>query len=53
VALADAYQALTSDRPYRRAYTKEKAMKIIQEESGIRYDPRIVNIFLKILQRST
>ena len=51
VSLADAYQALTSDRPYRKAYTQAKAIQIIQEESGMRYDPKIVNVFLKILDK--
>ncbi len=50
IALADVYQALTSDRPYRRAYTKEEAIKIIKEGAGTQFDPEIVNVFLKILE---
>lgn len=50
MALADVYQALTSDRPYRKAYSKARAMKIIKEGSGTQFDPRITGIFLKILQ---
>jgi diguanylate cyclase (GGDEF)-like protein/PAS domain S-box-containing protein len=50
IAIADAYQALTSDRPYRKAYTKEKAMKILKKGAGTQFDPRIASIFLKILQ---
>ncbi len=50
MALADVYQALTSDRPYRKAYSQERAMKIIKEGSGTQFDPRITGIFLKILQ---
>ncbi|MDD2679234.1 MAG: diguanylate cyclase [Candidatus Omnitrophica bacterium] len=50
IAIADAYQALTSDRPYRKAYSKQKAMKIMQEGSGRHFDPKIVGLFLKILQ---
>ena len=51
IAIADAYQALTSDRPYRKAYPKEKAMKILKEGAGSQFDPRITAIFLKILQQ--
>ncbi|MBM3253855.1 MAG: HD-GYP domain-containing protein [Candidatus Omnitrophica bacterium] len=50
VAIADVYQALTSDRPYRKAYPKDEAMKIIKNSSGAQFDPQVVNTFLKILQ---
>ncbi len=50
IALADVYQALTSARPYRKAYSKVKALKIIKDGSGTQFDPRITSIFLKILQ---
>jgi len=49
IAIADVYQALTSDRPYRKAYTKEKAIKILKKGSGSQFDPRITSVFLKIL----
>ncbi|MDD3988030.1 MAG: diguanylate cyclase [Candidatus Omnitrophica bacterium] len=50
IALADVYQALTSDRPYRKAYPKAKAAKIIKSGSGTQFDPKITEIFLGILQ---
>jgi diguanylate cyclase (GGDEF)-like protein/PAS domain S-box-containing protein len=50
MAIADVYQALTSDRPYRKAYSKARAMKIIKEGAGTQFDPRITGVFLKILQ---
>ncbi|MDD5665206.1 MAG: HD domain-containing protein, partial [Candidatus Omnitrophica bacterium] len=50
IALADVYQALTSDRPYRKAYSKAKAAKIIKAGSGSQFDPKITEIFLGILQ---
>lgn len=53
IAVADVYQALTSDRPYRKAYSKEEAIRIIQEESGSHFDPEIVKIFTEILNRDT
>ncbi len=50
IALADVYQALTSDRPYRKAYSKVKAMKIIRDSSAKQFDPKITAAFLKILE---
>lgn len=50
VALADVYQALTSDRPYRKAYSIEEALNIITKGSGTQFDPRVVTKFLQLLQ---
>ena len=50
ISIADVYQALTSDRPYRKAFTKEEAMKILKDNVGVQFDPDIVKIFLKILK---
>ncbi len=50
IALADVYQALTSDRPYRKAYSKKKAAYIIKAGSGLQFDPKITGIFLDILK---
>jgi diguanylate cyclase (GGDEF)-like protein/PAS domain S-box-containing protein len=49
VAIADVYQALISDRPYRKAYSKYEAKRIIQDGAGSQFDPQIVDIFLKII----
>jgi putative two-component system response regulator len=46
VALADVFDALTSRRPYKPAYTWEKSLEIIQEESGTHFDPAVVSAFL-------
>jgi PAS domain S-box-containing protein len=45
-ALADVYDALTSKRPYKEAYTHKKAKEIIVEERGRQFDPEIVDVFL-------
>jgi diguanylate cyclase (GGDEF)-like protein/PAS domain S-box-containing protein len=50
IAIADVYQALTSDRPYRKAYPKKEAVKIIKRESGAQFDPAVVDAFLKVLR---
>ncbi|MDR0946337.1 MAG: response regulator [Ruminococcus sp.] len=46
VALADVYDALTSERPYKKAFTHEVAKDIITEDSGKHFDPYIVELFL-------
>jgi len=50
IAIADVYQALVSHRPYRKAYSKREAMKMIKEGAGTHFDPDIVQVFLKILE---
>lgn len=50
-AVVDVYDALTSDRPYRAAWSKEKAIKYILENSGIQFDPTIVDLFLKLINQ--
>lgn len=47
VTLADVYDALTSSRTYKAAYNHEQARQVIVEESGGRFDPSVVNAFLR------
>jgi diguanylate cyclase (GGDEF)-like protein/PAS domain S-box-containing protein len=51
IAIADVYQALISDRPYHKAFSKNVAINIIKKASGTQFDPRIVNVFLKIVEK--
>jgi diguanylate cyclase (GGDEF)-like protein len=53
ICIADAYQALMSDRSYRKAYSKEAALEIIQEGSGFKYDPKLVRILLRLHGKGT
>lgn len=46
-AIVDVWDAITSDRPYRPKWTKQKAIKYIRDQSGKQFDPAIVDIFLK------
>jgi len=50
IAVADVYQALISDRPYRKAYSKKEAIEIIKKEAGTHFDPKVVEAFLKIVE---
>jgi PAS domain S-box-containing protein len=46
-ALADVWDALTSDRPYRKAWSMEKAQEYLREQSGKHFEPRLVSQFLE------
>lgn len=52
-AVADVWDAITSDRPYRKGWPKENALEYIKAESGKYFDPQVVNMFLKIVGTST
>ena len=49
-AVVDVYDALTSDRPYRSAWSKQAAFDYIQEQAGILFDPSITSIFLELIK---
>ena len=46
--VVDNFDALTSDRPYRSAYTQEYAVNYIREQSGKLFDPEVVDAFLRM-----
>jgi len=52
ISLADSYDAMTSDRPYRTAMTKEEALDTIREFSGKQFSPELTPIFLGIFDKS-
>jgi putative two-component system response regulator len=51
VAVADVFDALTMRRPYKQAWSMEKAFALIKEESGRHFDPDVVRIFFEIQQK--
>jgi putative nucleotidyltransferase with HDIG domain len=51
-AVVDVFDALTSDRPYRKAWSKEKALEHIRTSAGSHFDPQVVEAFLKLSQES-
>jgi HD-GYP domain-containing protein (c-di-GMP phosphodiesterase class II) len=53
LTVADAYDAMVSDRPYRKAMTPEQAVHIIQREAGRQFDARVVAAFLKTIYGGT
>jgi putative two-component system response regulator len=48
MAVVDVYDALISERSYKKAFTHEKAVEIIKESSGSHFDPKIVDVFLEV-----
>ena len=50
LALADVYDALISDRVYKKAYPKEKAIEIILEGKGTQFDPLLTDLFLEVIK---
>lgn len=53
VALADVFDALTSHRPYKEAWSFEDALNLLKEESGKHFDPKLVNIFIESIDEVT
>jgi diguanylate cyclase (GGDEF)-like protein/putative nucleotidyltransferase with HDIG domain len=49
LSVVDYYDALTSDRPYHKAMTADAAMALLQQEAGRALDPRVVQLFLKMV----
>lgn len=50
LAVADAYAAMTHDRPYRKELSLQEACRQLQEGRGSQFDPHIVDIFLELIQ---
>ena len=48
MAIADVYDALCSDRPYKKAFSHEDAVRIIVEGSGTHFDPALIDLFLSV-----
>jgi len=48
-AVVDVWDALGSDRPYRKAWPQEQVLKYIREEAGKHFDPQVVDAFLKLI----
>ncbi|HNT24315.1 MAG TPA: HD domain-containing phosphohydrolase [Anaerolineales bacterium] len=51
-SVVDVWDALLSDRPYRKAWTKEQAVAYITEQAGELFDPQVVETFIKLVQNN-
>ncbi len=52
LAVADAYDAMTSKRPYRDVFTKQQAISELKRLSGTQFDTEVVKIFLDVISKS-
>jgi putative two-component system response regulator len=48
MAIVDVYDALVSERPYKKAFTDEEAVKLIMQNAGTQYDPLIADVFFNV-----
>jgi putative two-component system response regulator len=51
MAIVDVYDALVAVRPYKKSFSHEEAITIIQAESGTHFDPTLVNSFVNFAER--
>lgn len=49
-SVVDVWDALTSDRPYRKAWNAKKTLDYIEEQKDIQFDPQVVELFLKLIK---
>lgn len=50
LSIADAFDAMTSDRPYRKRMGNEEALRIVCENAGTQFDPKVVEAFCKVVR---
>ncbi|WP_364150372.1 HD-GYP domain-containing protein [Paenibacillus sp. LPE1-1-1.1] len=50
IAIADAFDAMTSDRPYRKGMTDERALSILEEGKGTQWDPKLTQLFIDLMR---
>lgn len=53
VAVADTFDALTHERPYKKAWPLSESIEEVKRQSGIRFDPRVVEAFLRVCSGET
>jgi len=51
MAIADVYDALISERPYKKAFSREEAFRIITEGRGTQFDPLLIDLFIEIFNK--
>lgn len=52
LAIVDAYDAMTSDRPYRRTLSREEALAELKNCAGIQFDPNLVTAFIELISKA-
>ena len=52
-AVCDAYDAMTTDRPYRAAMASDEALAELRKRAGTQFDPELVDAFVEMIERRT
>ncbi|MFZ2330657.1 MAG: HD domain-containing phosphohydrolase, partial [Atribacterota bacterium] len=52
IHIVDAYQAMTNERPYRRAMSKEEAVEELRRRRGSQFDPQLTQKFIEMITSS-
>jgi len=52
MAVADSFDAMITERPYRKAFSKEEAVEELKRNKGKQFDPEIVDLFLRVLDKN-
>jgi len=50
--VVDVWDALQSDRPYRKAWTEKQAIAFLKDQSGIQFDPQILETFIDLIKET-
>lgn len=50
-SVVDVWDALSTDRPYRKAWPREKVLHYIRTQAGLQFDPQVVKVFLQSIER--
>jgi HD-GYP domain-containing protein (c-di-GMP phosphodiesterase class II) len=50
IAVADTYDAMTSDRPYRKGFSRERALKLLTECAGTQFSPKVLHAFRSLFK---
>ena len=48
LAVADCYDAMVSDRPYRKGLPQQQALEILRQRSGTQFDPAVIEVFMRL-----
>ncbi len=51
VGVVSAYHAMTTDRPYRKALSDREAVREIKVQSGVQFDPKVVDAFVRVFEK--
>jgi HD-GYP domain-containing protein (c-di-GMP phosphodiesterase class II) len=52
IGVVDSFSAMLDERPYKRSLSQKEALEELKRNSGILFDPQVVNVFLYVLNRS-